>query len=182
MTDGAKDRRIQAVKLADALNAIEGVPVSKYAKMLSQCWANGDLTGEQMKEALLASHYRLEMCIRDSYFGGTLTANNIEGTQTGIADLSQHDVSEVTDLCAALSILEAPFLFDSEEELFKVTAPDSPIMDRLNEELRDVYKRQPWDRRCRQSRRRPPQLSGLPVLPPLPAPIPDSVRSSSCGI
>ena len=71
----------------------------------------------------------------ENYFGGTLTANNIEGTQTGIADLSQHDVSEVTDLCAALSILEAPFLFDSEEELFKVTAPESPIMDRLNEEL-----------------------------------------------
>ena len=70
----------------------------------------------------------------ENYFGGTLTANNIEGTQTGIADLSQHDVSEVTDLCAALSILEAPFLFDSEEELFKVTAPESPIMDRLNEE------------------------------------------------
>ena len=45
MTDGAKERRIQAVKLADALNAIEVVPVSKYAKMLSQCWANGDLTG-----------------------------------------------------------------------------------------------------------------------------------------
>ena len=71
----------------------------------------------------------------ENYFGGTLTANNIEGTQTGIADLSQHDVSEVTDLCAALSILEAPFLFDSEEELFKVTDPESPIMDRLNEEL-----------------------------------------------
>ena len=59
MTDGAKERRIQAVKLADALNAIEGVPVSEYAKMLSQRWANGDLTGEQMKETLLASHYRL---------------------------------------------------------------------------------------------------------------------------
>ena len=59
MTIAAKERRIQAVKLADALNAIEGVPVSKYAKMLSHCWANGDLTGEQMKEALLASHYRL---------------------------------------------------------------------------------------------------------------------------
>ena len=71
----------------------------------------------------------------ENYFGGTLTANNIEGTQTGIADLSQHDVGEVTDLCAALSILEAPFLFDSEEELFKVTDPESPIMDRLNEEL-----------------------------------------------
>lgn len=59
MTIAAKERRIQAVKLADALNAIEGVPVSEYAKMLSQRWANGDLTGEQMKEALLASHCRL---------------------------------------------------------------------------------------------------------------------------
>ena len=46
MTVAARERRIQAVKLADALNAIEGVPVSEYAKMLSHCWANGDLTGE----------------------------------------------------------------------------------------------------------------------------------------
>ena len=45
MTVAARERRIQAVKLADALNAIEGVPVSEYAKMLSHCWANGDLTG-----------------------------------------------------------------------------------------------------------------------------------------
>ena len=59
MTIAAKERRIQAVKLADALNAIEGVPVSEYTKMLSHCWANGDSTGEQMKEALQASHYRL---------------------------------------------------------------------------------------------------------------------------
>ena len=59
MTDGAKERRIQAVKLADASNAIEGVPVSEYTKMLSHCWANGDSTGEQMKEALLASHCML---------------------------------------------------------------------------------------------------------------------------
>lgn len=46
MTIAAKERRIQAVKLADALNAIEGVPVSEYTKMLSHCWANGDSTGE----------------------------------------------------------------------------------------------------------------------------------------
>ena len=59
MTVAARERRIQAVKLADALNAIEGVPVSEYAKMLSHCWANGDLTGEQMKEALLASQRKL---------------------------------------------------------------------------------------------------------------------------
>ena len=59
MTTAARSRRIQAVKLADALNAIEGVPVSDYAKMLSRCWANGELTGEQMKAALLASHRKL---------------------------------------------------------------------------------------------------------------------------
>lgn len=59
MTAAAKARRMQAVKLADALNAIEGVPVSDYAKALSQCWANGELTGDQMKAALLASHRKM---------------------------------------------------------------------------------------------------------------------------
>ena len=56
MTAVTKARRIQAVKLADALNAIEGVPVSDYAKALSQCWANGELTGEQMKEQERRAH------------------------------------------------------------------------------------------------------------------------------
>ena len=59
MTAAAKSKRIQAVKLADALNAIEGVPVSDYAKTLSRCWANGELTSMQMKAALLASHQKL---------------------------------------------------------------------------------------------------------------------------
>ena len=59
MTAMARERRIQAVKLADALNAIEGVPVSNYAQTLSACWARGELTGEQMKTALLASHRKL---------------------------------------------------------------------------------------------------------------------------
>ena len=66
MTAVTKARRIQAVKLADALNAIEGVPVSDYAKSLSQCWANGELTGEQMKNALLASHRGMAAAIRFS--------------------------------------------------------------------------------------------------------------------
>lgn len=59
MNAATRAHRIQAVKLADALNAIEGVPVSDYAKTLSRCWANGELTGEQMKAALLASHRKL---------------------------------------------------------------------------------------------------------------------------
>ena len=48
-----------AVKAADAINAIEGVPVSDYAKTLSACWAKGEITDQQMKSALLASHRKL---------------------------------------------------------------------------------------------------------------------------
>jgi hypothetical protein len=54
--DAMKSRRIAAVKTADAINAIGGVPVSDYAKELSAAWARGEITGEQMKSALLASH------------------------------------------------------------------------------------------------------------------------------
>lgn len=64
MTAIAKARRMQAVKPADVLNAIEGVPVSDYAKTLSQCWANGELTGEQMKAALMASHREMAAAAR----------------------------------------------------------------------------------------------------------------------
>ena len=54
-----RNRRAEAVKLADALNSIEGVPVSNYAKELSRSWVNGELTGEQMKTALLAFHKKV---------------------------------------------------------------------------------------------------------------------------
>ena len=54
-----QNRRIAAVKAADAINAIEGVPVSDYAKMLSACWAKGEITGQQMKSALLDYHRKL---------------------------------------------------------------------------------------------------------------------------
>ena len=41
MTSKQISRRIAAVKTADAINAIEGVPVSNYARMLSRSWARG---------------------------------------------------------------------------------------------------------------------------------------------
>ena len=59
MTAAQISRRITAVKAADAINAIEGVPVSRYAQVLSQSWARGDITGAQMKQALLAYHAKL---------------------------------------------------------------------------------------------------------------------------
>ena len=59
MTIKQISRRIAAVKTADAINAIEGVTVSNYARMLSRSWARGELSGEQMKSALLASHRKM---------------------------------------------------------------------------------------------------------------------------
>ncbi len=44
-----RNRRAEAVKLADNLNSMEEVPVSAYPKEFSQSWVNGELTGEQMK-------------------------------------------------------------------------------------------------------------------------------------
>lgn len=54
-----RDKRIIAVKTAYAINAIADVPVSLFVKQLSKQWADGELTGEQMKAALLMSHRKL---------------------------------------------------------------------------------------------------------------------------
>ena len=62
----ANNRRIEAVKLADAVNAIEGVPVRTYAKELSAKWAMGKITGEQMKLAMAISHRQLAAQARNN--------------------------------------------------------------------------------------------------------------------
>ncbi|MGN0464252.1 MAG: antitoxin VbhA family protein [Acutalibacteraceae bacterium] len=49
-------KRISAIKLADTLNKIEGAPVSEYARELSDKWAKGEITGQQMKKALIDKH------------------------------------------------------------------------------------------------------------------------------
>lgn len=59
VTVTTRDRRMIAVKTADAINAIEGVPVSPFAKQLSSQWIQGELTGEQMKNSLLATHRKI---------------------------------------------------------------------------------------------------------------------------
>lgn len=65
MTEMQLNKRIIAVKTADAINAIEGAPVSNYAKQLSASWARGELTGEQVKAALLAYHKRIAEQVRN---------------------------------------------------------------------------------------------------------------------
>lgn len=52
-------KRTAAIKVADALNMIEGVPVSTFAKNLSAKWAKGEITGADMKAALIAKHKKV---------------------------------------------------------------------------------------------------------------------------
>ena len=52
-------KRTAAVMVADTLNNIEGVPVTAFAKELSAKWAKGEITGAQMKAALLAKHRKV---------------------------------------------------------------------------------------------------------------------------
>jgi len=64
MTREQQYRRLAAVKTADAINAIEGVPVSDYARKLSASWARGELTGDQMRAALSAYHRSIAEQVR----------------------------------------------------------------------------------------------------------------------
>lgn len=52
-------KRTAAIKVADALNSIEGAPVSDFAKDLSAKWAKGEITGADMKAALIAKHKKI---------------------------------------------------------------------------------------------------------------------------
>ena len=49
-------RYMKAVKIADAINNIEGVPVSGKAKELLTLWANGELSSSEMKKILIDTH------------------------------------------------------------------------------------------------------------------------------
>lgn len=59
------EKRISAIKLADAINAIEGVPVRKYAVDLTFLWAQGKISTEQMEEALLMSHRQIAESLKN---------------------------------------------------------------------------------------------------------------------
>ena len=47
-------KRKKAVKIAMAINSIEGVPLSDKVKQISERWANGEITSEQMKKEVIA--------------------------------------------------------------------------------------------------------------------------------
>ena len=58
MSEAEKSRRRRAVRIADAINATEGVPVQADARVIAQQWARGEITSAQMKQKLIEKHYR----------------------------------------------------------------------------------------------------------------------------
>ncbi|MFI3326568.1 MAG: hypothetical protein R3Y35_10410 [Clostridia bacterium] len=61
MTRYEHTKRLKAVRIADSINAIEGAPVSLNAKLLSQRWAKGEISGAEMKAILIKNHKRLQV-------------------------------------------------------------------------------------------------------------------------
>ena len=53
MTTADLEKRKRAVKISRAVNSIEGVAISEKAKIIFAQWAEGTITGEQMKEQML---------------------------------------------------------------------------------------------------------------------------------
>jgi hypothetical protein len=58
MSPKMHSKRLTAVKFANAVNKIEGVPVTAQAKKLSAQWARGEISGSEMKASLIAKHKR----------------------------------------------------------------------------------------------------------------------------
>ena len=61
MDQQTRSRRVAAVKAADAINPNKGVTVSSYAPRHSARWARGEITGEEMKSALITYHRKMAM-------------------------------------------------------------------------------------------------------------------------
>ncbi len=56
MSPQVEAKRRTAVMVADALNKVEGVPVTEFAEELSNQWKKGEITGTQMKDMLIQKH------------------------------------------------------------------------------------------------------------------------------
>ena len=57
MSTEERNRR-RAMRIADAINATEGVPVQTDAHSISLQWARGEISSAEMKQKLIAKHYR----------------------------------------------------------------------------------------------------------------------------
>ena len=54
MLDTEKEKRQRAVKIAKAINSIEGVPIPNETDEIFHQWIDGEITDEQLTEIMLS--------------------------------------------------------------------------------------------------------------------------------
>ncbi len=54
MLDTEKEKRQRAVKIAKAINSIEGVPIPNETDEIFRQWIDGEITDEQLTEIMLS--------------------------------------------------------------------------------------------------------------------------------
>lgn len=54
MLDTEKEKRQRAVKIAKAINSIEGVPIPNETDEIFHQWIDGEITDEQLSEIMLS--------------------------------------------------------------------------------------------------------------------------------
>ena len=60
MLDNEKEKRLRAVKIAKAINSIEGVPIPEETNEFFRQWINGELTVEQLTAVMLSLCKRIQ--------------------------------------------------------------------------------------------------------------------------
>lgn len=70
MDQQTRNYRIAAVKVADAINTIEGAPVPDFVRCLSALWARGEITGEEMGSSLMDFYRKISLEVRSHHVRG----------------------------------------------------------------------------------------------------------------
>ena len=60
MLSNEKEKRMRAVKVAKAINNIEGVPIPEETNEFFRQWINGELTDEQLTAVMLSLCKRIQ--------------------------------------------------------------------------------------------------------------------------
>lgn len=60
MLDNEKEKRLRAVKIAKAINSIEGVPIPDETDEFFRQWINGEITDEQLTAVMLSLCKRIQ--------------------------------------------------------------------------------------------------------------------------
>ena len=60
MLSNEKEKRMRAVKVAKAINSIEGVPIPEETNEFFRQWINGEITDEQLTTVMLSLCKRIQ--------------------------------------------------------------------------------------------------------------------------